>query len=210
MCRVCTRAQRRAGRCTAQLRILTAGVFARWSLRHETSANETLGVDNYACWPNRCVYVCVCVLVCVCLLTLSAPLHVSVVRIAMQRRGKAAYWNEIFTGLSLCFDTCRNTHEQTHTHSGFTDRCIPDTSVAVSSKDSQSFNMPKGFKLKGNTDRWAWKKHFVPYCRVQLCMVICMYECLCLHIYMCICVFMWGCGCVSTSLSKHIYVLREE
>lgn len=58
-------------------------------------------------------------------------------------------------------ETHMNRH--THTHSGFTDRCIPDTSVAVSSKDPQSFNMPKEFKLKGNTDRWEGKKHFVPY-----------------------------------------------
>ena len=64
------------------------------------------------------VCVCVCVssvFVCVCL-TPSASLHVSVVRIVMQQGGEAAYWNEIFTGLSLCFDTGGNTHEQTHTH----------------------------------------------------------------------------------------------
>lgn len=61
VCRVCTRAQRKAGRCTARPQILTAGVCARWSRQHGTSANEILGVDNYAFWLNRCVCRCVCV-----------------------------------------------------------------------------------------------------------------------------------------------------
>lgn len=210
VCRVCTRAQRRAGRCTARLQIPTAGVSARWSLRHETSANETLGVDSYACWLNRCA--CVCLFVCI-RLTLSASLHVPVVSIAMQRRGEAVYWNEIFTGLSLCFDTCWNTHEQTHTHSGFTDRCIPDTSVAVSSKDFQSFNMPKELKLKGNTDRWVGKKHFAlfagcssVYEYLYISMSVGSYTCL--HM----CVFMWGYayGCVSTFLPMRSICASQE
>lgn len=90
---------------------------------------------------------------------------------------------KIFTGLSLCFDTCRNTHEQTHT--GFADRCIPDTSVAKSSVDCQSFSMPKEFKIKErNAGRWVGKKHFVlcrgcssayDHLRVTACV--------CVHVY---------------------------
>lgn len=185
VCRGCTRAQRKAGRFTARPRIPTAGACARWSPRHGTSVNETLGVDSYARWPSRCVCICECS---------SRALTFQWSALTCGTGQRRCTGMKIFTGLSLCFDTCRNTHEQTHT--GFADRCIPDTSVAKSSVDCQSFSMPKEFKLKETlTDGWERNTLFcvvgaAQHTTIQAC------NCLCV------------CTCVR-GYSVHACVLRE-
>lgn len=108
-----------------------------------------------------CVCVCLCLSAFECIPACLSGQHCD----APQGRGSVLESNIHWT-VSLFWHL--QEHRHTHIHSGFSDRCMPDTSVAVSSKDSQSINVPKEFKLKGNTNRCVGTESLCSYLDVYL------------------------------------------
>lgn len=135
-----------------------------------------------------CVCVCLCLSAFECIPACLSGQHCD----APRGRGSVLESNIHWT-VSLFWHLQERRH--THIHSGLLDRCMPDTSVAVSSEDSQSINVPKEFKLKGNTNRCVG---------IEFCVFVSRNICWkCLHMFFYVWVQNWVRTCIW--LHEHIF-----